>query len=119
MKKKDLQRFEERLNEEKAKILNHSEKSREDLTLNVEDLADEVDLATSDLNQNMSLRLRDRELHLLYKIETALTKIEEGNFGVCETCEEPIEIKRLEARPIAELCIRCKEEEEKAEKIYA
>ena len=120
MKKKDLDRFSQRLLDEKSKILNHSEKTKqEDLTLSPDDLADEVDLASSELNQSLALRLRDRERLLLHKIETALAKIESGTFGVCESCEEPIELKRLDARPVAELCIRCKEQEEQTEKVMA
>ena len=120
MKKKDLERFAARLRDEKAKILNHTEKNKiEDLTLSPDDLADEVDLASSELNQSVALRLRDRERLLLHKIEIALSKIDLGNFGVCEACEEPIEMKRLDARPVAELCIRCKEAQEQEEKIYA
>jgi DnaK suppressor protein len=120
MKKKDLARFAERLREEKARILSHTEKIKtEDMTLSTDDLADEVDLASSELNQSVALRLRDRERLLLHKIEIALSKIDSGTFGVCDLCEEPIEIKRLEARPVANLCIRCKEAQERAEKIYA
>ena len=120
MKKKDLERFASRLREEKASILNHTEKTKkEDLTLSSDDLADEVDLASSELNQSVALRLRDRERLLLHKIEIALSKIDSGSFGICEACEERIEVKRLEARPVAELCIRCKEAQEKEEKIYA
>jgi len=78
-----------------------------------------VDLASSELNQSVALRLRDRERLLLQKIEIALAKIEEGTFGICDLCEEPIEPKRLEARPVAELCIRCKEAQEQQEKVYA
>jgi DnaK suppressor protein len=120
VKKKDLERFAARLRDEKDKILNHTEKNKElDLTLSHDDLADEVDLASSELNQNVALRLRDRERHLLHKIEIALSKIAEGTFGTCDLCEEPIEMKRLEARPVADLCIRCKEAQEREEKIYA
>lgn len=120
MKKKDLARFAERLRDEKAKILNHTEKTRaEGLTLSPDDLADEVDLASSELNQSVTLRLRDREMLLLKKIEEALAKIDTGTFGICEACEEPIEPKRLEARPVAELCIRCKEAQELEEKTSA
>lgn len=120
MKKKELAHFSVLLKEEKARILNHTEKHRgEGLTLSPEDLADEVDLASSELNQGVTLRLKDRERHLLQKIEDALAKIESGTFGICEACEEPIEPKRLEARPVAELCIRCKEAQERDEKIYA
>jgi DnaK suppressor protein len=54
----------------------------------------------------------------LKKIERALLKIDEGTFGICEECEEPISIKRLEARPETTLCIRCKEDQERMEKAY-
>ena len=120
MKKKDMARFAERLREEKARLLSHTEKNKtEDITLSSDDLADEVDLASSELNQSVALRLRDRERLLLQKIEIALSKIDLGTFGVCESCEEPIETKRLEARPVAELCINCKEAQERKEKVYA
>lgn len=120
LKKKDLTRFADKLREEKAKVLSHTEKVKhEDMTLSPDDLADEVDLASSELSQNMSLRLKDRERMLLLKIEIALSKIESGTFGICESCEEPIELKRLEARPVAELCIGCKEAQERSEKVYA
>jgi len=120
MKKKDLTRFAELLREDKARILNHTEKTKhDDMTLSTDDLADEVDLASSELNQSVTMRLRDRERSLLHKIEIALAKIDNGTFGVCDICEEDIEIKRLEARPVANLCIRCKEAQEQQEKVYA
>ncbi len=120
LKKKDLTRFAEKLREEKERVLSHTTKVKvEDLALSTDDLADEVDLASSELSQNMSLRIKERERMLLVKIEQALAKIEAGTFGICESCEEPIEPKRLEARPVAELCIGCKEAQERAEKVFA
>ena len=117
MKKKDLNRFAERLTEEKARILNGPARiRREELALSTDDLADEADLASSGLTQSMNIRLRDRETLLLKKIEEALNKIQRNEFGVCEGCEEPIELKRLEARPMADMCIRCKEAEELIER---
>jgi DnaK suppressor protein len=120
MKKKELERFASRLREEKTKLLEHSTQNKtEDFTMSTDDLADEVDLASSELNQNVALRLRDRERLLLQKIEEALAKIASGRFGICDSCDEPIELKRLEARPVANLCIRCKEAQEADEKVYA
>ena len=120
MKKKDLNRFAERLREDKARILSHTHSvKQDDITVSTDDLADEVDQASSELNQNVALRLRDRERGLLLKIEQALAKIEAGTFGICESCEELIEVKRLEARPMAELCISCKETQERSEKVFA
>ncbi len=117
MKKKELIRFTDRLLEEKARILNMPGRIRkEELQLSTDDLADEADLASSGLTQSMNIRLRDRETLLLRKIEEALGKIERNEFGICEGCEESIEPKRLEARPMAEMCIRCKEAEELVER---
>ena len=64
-----------------------------------DDLADEIDQASSEYAQSMIFRLRDREKFLLAKIDKALARIESGTFGVCEKCEEEISVKRLEARP--------------------
>ena len=88
------------------------------MTLDVNDLPDEMDLASSEYLQSFTFRLRGREKTFLKKIDHALKKIEDGNFGVCEECEEPISLKRLEARPETTLCIRCKEDQERIEKAY-
>lgn len=120
MKKKDIDHFKKLLLERKSAILQSTETTREAaMAVEQADLPDEVDLASSETDQALSLRLRDRELVLLRKIDKTLVKIDEGEFGVCERCGEDIGVKRLEARPVAELCIRCKEELEKVEKGYA
>lgn len=120
MKKKEIEQFKNLLLERKKAILQSAETTREAaMAVEQADLPDEVDLASSETDQALSLRLRDRELVLLKKIEKTLSKIDEGEFGVCERCGEDIGVKRLEARPVAELCIRCKEELEKVEKGYA
>ncbi len=120
MNKKDAARFKKLLQERRKALLASSEAIREEgMVLDQAELSDEVDLASSETGQSLSLRLRDRELVLLKKIDKTLQKIEDGIFGVCERCEEEIGIKRLEARPVAEMCIRCKEELEKVEKGYA
>ena len=61
-------------------------------------------------------RLRERERRLLAKISESLKKIDDGVYGECESCGEEIGLKRLEARPVAELCIECKSEQEKLER---
>lgn len=120
MDAKTLTRFRRTLLEEKQRILNNSENAiRNDLALSKDDLADETDLTVSEMNQNLMFKLRDRERQLLSKIDAALAKMDEGTFGTCEDCEEPIEPRRLEARPVSTLCIACKEREEHKEKIYA
>ena len=120
MKKKEVDRFKQLLLERKQSIIDATDQAR-DTAMAVEqaDLPDEVDLASSETGQTLSMRLRDRELVLLRKIDKTLKKIDDGEFGVCERCGEEIGMKRLEARPVAELCIRCKEELEKMEKGFA
>lgn len=120
MKKKDIERFKKLLLERKNAIIQTAEIQRENaMAVEQADLPDEVDMASSETGQALNLRLRDRELVLLKKIDKTLGKIDEGEFGQCERCGEEIGLKRLEARPVAQLCIRCKEELEKVEKGYA
>jgi DnaK suppressor protein len=83
--------------------------------------ADEVDLAAAEWDVTVEQRMRVREKGLLKKIEKALLRIVEGTYGECEnfdTCGNYIGYKRLLARPEANLCITCKEEQELVEKKY-
>lgn len=82
-------------------------------------LPDPADRATQEEEFALELRTRDRERKLLKKIEKALDKINEGEYGYCEACGIEIGIRRLEARPTAELCIDCKELAEIKEKQLA
>lgn len=119
LNQKDLKRFKKMLEDSRKQILENARKTmEEESNFDTDDLPDEIDQASSEYAQSMSFRLRDREKFLLKKIEKALVRIEDGSFGVCERCEEPINMKRLEARPVTTLCIRCKEEQEKKEKSY-
>ena len=63
-------------------------------------------------------KVNQKDLKKFKKIDDALARIEGGTFGICEICEEEISVKRLEARPVTTMCIRCKEEQEKQEKSY-
>jgi DnaK suppressor protein len=119
LKKKDLKRFKEILEEKRDTVLANAKKTlNEDMTLDVDDLPDEMDLASSEYLQSFQFRLRGREKVFLKKIDYALAQIEDGTFGMCESCDEPISIKRLEARPETTLCIRCKEDQERTERSY-
>jgi len=77
--------------------------------------ADLIDQATTDMGQGFMLRIRDRERRLMNKIKDALERIEDGSFGICESCGNEIGIKRLHARPVATLCITCKTKQEMLE----
>jgi DnaK suppressor protein len=119
LKKKELKRFRDLLLEKKDEILRNAKRTlNEDMMLDQDDLPDEMDLASSEYLQSFTFRLRGREKTFLKKIDYALTKIDDGSFGICEECEEPISVKRLEARPETTLCIRCKEDQERMEKAY-
>ena len=65
------------------------------------------------------MRLFLFQKYYLSKVEKAIQKLNAGTYGICEACEEPISFKRLEARPVTTLCIRCKEEQELEERSYA
>lgn len=74
--------------------------------------ADSLDVAVNESNREFNLRLADRERRLLGKIRYALRRLDEGEYGACEGCGEPITYKRLIARPVATMCIDCKTEAE-------
>lgn len=119
LKKADLKRFKELLEEKREQIIANAKSTlSEDMALDANDLPDEMDLASSEYLQSFTFRLRGREKVFLEKIERALAKIKDNNFGNCEECDEEISLKRLEARPETSLCIKCKEDQERAEKDY-
>ena len=103
---------------EKKKILGLASKVRSEMVLDTDDLPDEMDQASSEYNQGIALRLRGREKRLLDKIEEALARIEDEEFGICDDCGEDIGQARLRARPVATFCIQCKEEQERREKSF-
>jgi len=79
---------------------------------------DIADRATSETNQTIELRTRDRARKLIGKIDEALLRIEEGTYGLCEETHEPIAISRLEARPVATLSVEAQERHERMEKTH-
>ncbi len=116
-KKSDLKRFKQILEEKREALVKAARESLQaDMTLDTNDLPDEMDLASSEYIQSFEFRLRGREKSLLSKLDLALKKIDDGSFGVCEVCDEPIGKKRLEARPETTLCIKCKEDQEREER---
>jgi len=115
MKKEVLKRFKKLFEQQRTNVLYNDKVIRDDFQVNTDDRMDDVDQASADVEQALRMRLRNREMLLLKKIDESLRRIEAGSFGVCENCENDIEIKRLEARPTATLCISCKEDEERRE----
>ena len=102
---------------EKANALIQSSlKAMDELTKNQEIDPDELDVAVSESNRELSLRLANRERRMLRKIRYALDRIQEGEYGMCVNCGVPIGFRRLKARPVATLCIDCKTQQEQLER---
>ncbi|HUU49971.1 MAG TPA: RNA polymerase-binding protein DksA [Nitrospinota bacterium] len=118
MKKKQLDFFKTKLLSKKNLLIQEANKTLDNgLNVQKEDMPDTVDRSSIETDRNFLLRLRDRERKLLKKINESLKRIEDGSFGICLRCGEEINEKRLKARPMATLCISCKEEQEKKEKL--
>ena len=79
---------------------------------------DPNDRASQESDMELEIRTRERERKLLGKIEHTLRKIDDHDYGYCESCGEEIGIRRLEARPTAELCIDCKTRQEATEQLH-
>jgi len=96
--------------EEAGKTCNNMRQDRN------EDFPDPTDRASLESDRNFLLRIKDRERKLITKVKEALDRIDNGTFGICESCGRPISEKRLMARPVTTQCIDCKTEEEKRER---
>jgi DnaK suppressor protein len=113
----DLEYFKDLLSRQLEELLARAEKTVAQLIRDGDLSADIIDQASSDIDRNYTLRICDRESQLIKKIKTALLKIEENTFGICESCDEQIGIERLKARPVTAYCIRCKTQMEAFEKV--
>jgi len=116
MKKKDIEYFKELLTERLEELLSQADNTVSGMTAQKENFPDPTDRASLEADRNFMLRIRDREHKLIKKIKKALDRIENGTFGICDSCGEDISIKRLKARPVTTQCIDCKTKEEAQEK---
>jgi DnaK suppressor protein len=118
MKKSDLDYFREFLKNWHDQLLRDADSALTELVNSSQpNEADPVDRASSEAERNFNLRIRDRESKLIKKIRGALARIEEGTFGICDGCGEDIAIRRLEARPVTNYCVKCKEAAETIERV--
>ena len=115
MNKVKLKRYQAVLNEQLTVLLDHNEGTVGTLEEDTQSHADPNDRATAESDRGFDLRLRDRDRKLIGKIKEALERIDQGTFGVCQDCGQPIEEKRLEVRPVTSQCIECKEDQERRE----
>ena len=120
MCKKHKTYFKKKLNEWKAEIIRTNNEALYNGSLDDNSVsADIVDQASSYTDKTVEMKAINRQIKLISKIDQALTRIKDGTYGFCAETGEPIGIKRLIARPVAELCISAQEKHEKEEKVYA
>ncbi len=121
--KKALSEREEKILEIKKQLIIQRNKLLTDAGLAISSLpsgnilSELGDQASVEIDRNFMLKLKERERKLLKKIEKAIEKIENNEYGTCEACGQQIELKRLEARPVTDLCIECKTEQEEEERL--
>lgn len=118
MNERQKEYFRAKLNAWKVDILKESKSTLEVLADESNKLPDANDRASDETNRSIELRARDRQRKLISKIDSAVRRIDEGEYGFCEDTGEPISLKRLEARPIATLSIEAQELHERREKVY-
>ncbi|MDY0291181.1 MAG: RNA polymerase-binding protein DksA [Desulfuromonadaceae bacterium] len=117
MDRQTAEEFRQILEEQLDSLLIDAGKTVSEMTDEKENFPDPTDRASMESDRNFELRIRDRERRLIGKIREALKRIDDGEFGICASCEENISESRLRARPVATLCIDCKEEQERRERI--
>jgi DnaK suppressor protein len=110
--------FRRKLTHWKEDLLRESRETLATLQSENENHPDIADRASSETDRAIELRARDRQRKLISKIESALSRIEDGTYGYCEETGEPIALKRLDARPIATLSVEAQERHERRERVY-
>jgi len=112
--------FKKKLNEWKTEIIRANNEALYNGSLDDNSIsADIVDQASSHTDKTVEMKAINRQIKLISKIDQALTRIKNNTYGFCLETGEPIGIKRLMARPVAELCIAAQEKHEKEEKVFA
>ena len=118
MNERQLEYFRRKLLSWKADLMSDSRDTvagMKDTTRNIPDIADR---ASEETDRALELRTRDRQRKLVSKIDAALRRIEDGEYGYCEISGEPISLKRLDARPIATMTLEAQERHERREKVH-
>ena len=112
--------FKKKLNEWKSEIIKTNNEALYNGSMDDNSVsADIVDQASSYTDKTVEMKAINRQIKLISKIDQALKRIKDGTYGFCAETGEPIGLKRLIARPVAELCIAAQEKHEKEEKVYA
>jgi DnaK suppressor protein len=118
MNERQLEYFRRKLLAWKEEILEDSKETLVDLANGTRNLPDVADRASEETDRALELRTRDRQRKLVSKIDAALRRIENGDFGYCEMTGEPISLRRLDARPIATMTLEAQEKHERNERVH-
>ncbi len=118
MNERQVEYFRRKLLAWKADILDDSKHTIEGLQDSTRNIPDITDRASEETDRALELRTRDRQRKLVAKIDAALRRIEEGEYGYCEVTGEPISLQRLDARPIATMSLEAQERHERREKVH-
>ena len=118
MNDRQLEYFRRKLLAWKEELLEDSKETLADLANSTRNLPDMADRASEETDRALELRTRDRQRKLVAKIDSALRRIENGEFGYCEMTGEPISLKRLDARPIATMTLEAQERHERSERVH-
>ena len=118
MNEKQVEYFRKKLLLWKGDLMSDSKDTIESLQDSTRAIPDVSDRASEETDRALELRTRDRQRKLVAKIDSALRRIEEGEFGYCEETGEPISLRRLDARPIATMSLEAQERHERREKVH-
>ncbi|MBB4175781.1 RNA polymerase-binding protein DksA [Sulfitobacter noctilucicola] len=118
MNDKQTEYFRRKLLNWKAELIEGSRDTIEELQNGTRNIPDVNDRASEETDRALELRTRDRARKLVGKIDAALRRIEEGEFGYCSVTGDPISLKRLDARPIATMSLEAQEKHERREKVH-
>ncbi|MAA56083.1 MAG: RNA polymerase-binding protein DksA [Rhodobacteraceae bacterium] len=118
MNDRQLEFFRRKLVNWKNDLMSDSKETIEGLQDNTRNIPDIADRASEETDRALELRTRDRQRKLVSKIDAALRRINEGEYGYCEMTGEPISLKRLDARPIATMTLEAQESHERREKVH-
>ena len=118
MNDRQLEFFRRKLVNWKNDLMSDSKETIEGLQDNTRNIPDIADRASEETDRALELRTRDRQRKLVSKIDAALRRIDEGEYGYCEITGEPISLKRLVARPIATMTLEAQESHERREKVH-
>jgi DnaK suppressor protein len=118
MNDRQLEYFRRKLLVWKQELLGQSAETIDNLQESARSVPDLADRASEETDRALELRTRDRQRKLVSKIDSALRRIENCEFGYCEVSGEPISLKRLDARPIATMTLEAQERHERREKVH-